>query len=73
MFNASRIAEDLQLQEDIRGSRDRLQQLNLLRQAGGGSGLLTFEMPEGRMAINEPFQEPGYEILEGYLAELTHV
>ena len=37
------------------------------------SGRMSFEVPVGRMAGNQPFQEPRYEILERYLDELRQV
>lgn len=71
MSEASRIAEDLQLQADINGTRDRLQQLNLLRLERGEIGRRPREMDEERMPRNQLFQEPRHEILQRYLDELT--
>ena len=65
--NAFRIARELRLREDFSGSRDGLRQLCFL------SGRMSFEVPVGRMAGNQPFQEPRYEILERYLDELRQV
>lgn len=65
--NAFRIAQELRLREDSGGSRNRLTQLCFL------SGRMSFEVPVGRMAGNQPFQEPRYEILERYLDELRQV
>lgn len=73
LSEASRIAEDLQLQADINGTRDRLQQLNLLRLERGEIGRIPCEMDEERMVRNQLFQEPRHEILERYLEELTRV
>ena len=73
MSEASRIVEDLQLQADINGTRDRLQQLNLLRLERGETGRRPREMDEERLARNQLFQEPGQEILERYLGELRRV
>ena len=70
---ALRIAEDLQLQEDIRGTHDRLQQLHRLRLRGVESGRMPREIPVGRTARNQRFREPQVEILEGYLHELSRV
>ena len=70
---ALRIAEDLQLNEDVIGVRVRLQQLYLLRQQGEENGRIPLEIPEGRMVRSQPFQEPRYEILQGYLEQLTRV
>ena len=65
--NAFKIAQELRLREDFSGSRDRLRQLSVV------SGRMSFEVPVGRMAGNQPFQEPRYEILERYLDELRQV
>ena len=74
MSEASRIAEDLQLQADVNGTRDRLQQLNLLRLERGEIGLRRpCEMAEEAMVRNLHFQEPRLEILERHLEELTRV
>ena len=70
---ALRIAQDLQLNEDVIGVQDRLRQLYLLRQRGEENGRMPLEIPEGRMGRNEPFQEPRDEILQGYLEQLTRV
>ncbi|KAJ7393676.1 hypothetical protein OS493_003333 [Desmophyllum pertusum] len=70
---ASRIAEDLQLQADIKGTRERLQQLNLLRLERGETARRPHDMAEDRMVRSQPFQEPRPEILERYLGELTRL
>ena len=71
---ASRIAEDLQLQADIKGTRDRLLQLDRLRLDRGEIGSRRpREMAEETMARNLRFEEPQLEILQGHLDELTRV
>ena len=71
MSEASRIAEDLQLEADIKGTRDRLRQLNQLRLDRGETGRQPREMDEEGMVRNQLFQESRPEILEGFLEELT--
>lgn len=71
MSEASRIAEDLQLQADINGTRDRLRQLNQLRLDRGETGRRPREMDEEGMVRNQLFQEPRRESLERLLVELT--
>ena len=74
MSEALRIAEALQLQADVSGTRDRLQQLNLLRLERGEIGpRRPREMAEEAMVRSLHFQVPGLEILERHLGELTHV
>lgn len=74
MSEASRIAEALQLQADINGTRDRLEQLDLLRRERGEIGpRRPREMAEETMVRNLHFQEPRLEILERHLEELTLV
>ena len=74
MSEASRIAADLQLQPDIKGTRDRLQQLDRLRIDRGEIGpRRPREMAEETMARNLRFQEPQLEILQGHFEELTRV
>jgi len=71
---ASRIASGLQLQAEIKGTHDRLQQLHRLRRERGEIGpRRPREMAEETMVTNLHFQEPGLEILEGHLEELTRV
>ena len=71
---ASRIAEDLQLQADIKGTRDRLMQLERLRLDRGEIGpRRPREMAEETLARNLHFQEPQLEILQGHLDELTRM
>ena len=71
MSEASRIAEDLQLQADINGTRDRLRQLNQLHLDRGETRRRPREMDEEGMVRNQLFQEPRREILERFLEELT--
>ena len=72
MSEASSIAVDLQLQADIQGTRDRLQQLDRLRIERGEIGPgRPREMAEERMVLR--FQEPKLEVLQGHLEELTRV
>ena len=74
MTEASRIAADLQLQADIKGTHDRLQQLDRLRLDRGEIGPgRPREMAEETMVTNLRFQEPRLEILEGHLEGLTRV
>lgn len=74
MTEASRIAAGLQLQPEIKGTHDRLQQLHRLRLERGEIGPgRPREMAEETMVTNLHFQEPGLEILEGHLEELTRV
>ena len=67
------VAEELLLNEDLIGTRDRLQQLHMLRQRAEENGRVPLEIPEGRMMANQRFQEPPYEILQGYLDDLGQV
>ena len=68
------VAEELLLNEDLIGTRHRLQQLHMLRQrAESEDGRVPLEIPEGRMMANQRFQEPPYEILQGYLDDLGQV
>lgn len=69
---ASSIAADLRLQADIKGTRDRLLQLDRLRLDRGEIGpRRPREMAEETMVVR--FQEPQLEILQGHLEELTRV
>lgn len=71
---ASRIAADLQLQADIKGTRDRMLQLDRLRLDRGEIGpRRPREMAEETMVRNLRFQEPQLEVLQGHLDELTRV
>lgn len=67
------MAEELQLNEDLTGTHGRLQQLHMLRQRAEENGRVPLEIPEGRMIANQRFEEPPYEILQGYLDDLGHV
>ena len=74
MTEASRIAAGLQLQPEIKGTHDRLQQIHHLRLERGEIGAGgPREMADETMATNLHFQEPVLEILEGHLEELTRV
>ena len=68
---ALRIAEDLQLQTDIKGARDRLQQLDRLRMERGEGGRGPHDLDERRVARYQGFEEPGLEVLERFLEQLT--
>ena len=68
---ALRIAEDLQLQTDIKGARDRLQQLDRLRMERGEGGRGSHDLDERRVARYQGFEVPGYEVLERFLEQLT--
>ncbi|XP_027058307.1 uncharacterized protein LOC113685052 isoform X2 [Pocillopora damicornis] len=68
---ALRIAEDLQLQTDIKGARDRLQQLDRLRMERGEGGRGPHDQDERRVARYQGFEEPGFEVLERFLEQLT--
>lgn len=65
---ALRIAENLHLQTDIKGAQERLQQLDRLH---GETGQRPHDLDESKMARYQGFKEPGYEVLEGFLRQLT--
>lgn len=68
---ALKIAEDLQLQTDIKGARDRLLQLDRLRMERGEGGQWPHDLDERRVARYQGFEEPGFEVLERFLEQLT--
>ena len=67
---ALKIAEDLQLGIDVKGARDRLQQLNRLGMERAETGRSHPEFAERRVEEYHGFQGPGCEVLQGLLMEL---
>lgn len=67
-------AEELQLNEDLIGIRDRLQQLYMLRQRAEQNGRISLEIPaQPRMMRNNGFQEPPFLVLQEHLDNLALV
>ncbi|XP_022795778.1 uncharacterized protein LOC111334336 [Stylophora pistillata] len=67
---ALKIAEDLRLGIDVKGARDRLQQLNRLGMERAETGRSHPEFAERRVEEYHGFQGPGCEVLQGLLMEL---